>query len=369
MYIYPPGEGELAAYGTGEAVLTLPDAPYGTYWFNLQLRVAELWNPIVGSAVTFDIYIGETLASHEEGRITGGWYDIFGLWFPGDFVYVPPVKIKIELASSTLTPLGDNDNKLNPNYREEGPDKRKYIIDWSKVKKTGVTVRVNDLSGNPVPNYPITMTAFGVDLSGGHDHIPDRPWGLFVTTEHDTVNFLWGETDNEGKITCTYLSSGIGGKDSIAAWGYDYDKDTASAIVFLKVKDLEELKPATNYELTGAFGDPGVRSEHRSNHYGTSVLVGKLKELADSVYTNTQDKLRFNDMSLMNGGPFDIWNNWDTPHQTHRNGISVDLDDYVRSKAGELRAISKEEVLEWMKTIVNQPDIIPEGDHYHITIR
>ncbi len=369
MYIYPPGEGELAAYGTGEAVLTLPDAPYGTYWFNLQLRVAELRNPIVGSAVTFDIYIGETLASHEEGRITGGWYDIFGLWFPRDFVYVPPVKIKIELASSTLTPLGDNHNKLNPNYRKEGPDKREYIIDWSKVRKTGATVRVNDLSGNPVPNYPITMTAFGVDLSGGHDHIPERPWGLFVTADHDTVDFLWGETDGEGKVTCTYLSSGIGGKDSIAAWGYDYEKDTASAIVSLKVKGLEELGAGDHYKLIGAYGTDDVTSEHRINHCGTTTLVSKLKALADSVYNDKKYFIRINDMSLSSGGPFDILNNWDTPHQYHREGVSADIDNEVETADGTRKAISSTQFTTWLKKVVDDPKAGYEGDHFHVTIK
>jgi hypothetical protein len=353
----------LDAYGTGEAELTVPDAPYGTYSFNLQLRVAELWDPFTGSAVTFDIYIGDSLARHDEGRITGGLYTIFGIWHPPNFVYVPPVRIKIELASSTLAPLGDNDNKLNPNYRKEGPDKRRYIIDWSKVGSTGVTVRVNELNGNPVSNYPITMTAFGVDLSGGHDHISNRPSGLFVTTEHDTVDRLWGETNEEGKITCTYLSSGIGGRDSIAAWGYDYDKDTASAIVFLKVKDLEELEPGDHYVLTGAFGDAGVSSRHRTNHYGTSNLLKNLKALSDSVFADSGYALKINDMSLIFGGPFDIANNWDTPHRTHREGVSADIDELYSNGV----AIDQEYFERMVTSRPFSGTFLDEKTHFHVT--
>lgn len=353
----------LPAYGTGEAELTLPDAPHRIYSVNLQLRVAELANPIVGSAVTFDIYIGDSLARHDEGRITGGWYDIFGLWFPGRFVYMPPVRIKIELAPSTLAPIGDSDNKLNPNYRKEGPDKRQYIIDWSKVESTGVTVRVNELNGNPVSNYRITMTAFGVDLSGGHDHIPDRPWGLFVSTEHDTVDYFWGETDGEGKVTCTYLSSGIGGKDSIAAWGYDSEKDTASAIVLLKVKGLEELGAGNHYKLIGAYGTGSVVSQHRINHYGTAKLVSKLKSLADSVYSAKKYRIRINDMSLPSGGPFDIANNWDTPHQTHREGVSADIDELYSN--GE--AIDQDYFERMVTSRPFSGTFFDEKTHFHVT--
>lgn len=97
----------LDAYGTGEAELTIPNGLSEGYSFNLQARVAELWDPYVGTAVTFDIYVGGVLARSDSGRITGDFWTIFGLWFPPHFYYtIPPVvRIKIQLASSPLLHL------------------------------------------------------------------------------------------------------------------------------------------------------------------------------------------------------------------------------------------------------------------------
>jgi hypothetical protein len=278
------------------------------------------------------------------------------------------VRIKIQLASSILAPLGDNDNKNNPNYRAEGPDTRTKIIDWSKVRTTKVTVLVNDLKGNPVPSYHIGMSGMGVDLSGGHDHTPDRPRGQFVTADDDTVSVFSGATNQEGKVTSTYPTSGIGGKDSIIARGFDADKDTASAIVWLKVKGLEELGAGDHYKLIGVI--PG----HRINHYGSSTLVNKLKALADSVYSVKKYRIRISDISLPSGGPFDDRNNWDTPHQKHREGVSVDVSSIAETDDGSEKNVDEETLDKLFKKLT--PDFkysieneVKDARHFHLTVR
>ena len=77
-----------------------------------------------------------------------------------------------------------------------------------------------------------------------------------------------------------------------------------------------------------------MTSQHRVNHYGTSDLIKKLKALADSLYADSSHVLRLNDLSLQFGGPFDIKNNWDTPHQTHRLGVNGDVS--YRSATGAI---------------------------------
>jgi hypothetical protein len=364
MFIQVPYTGEVVAFGTGQATLALADAPYGTYTFNLQLRVADLWNPIVGSAVTFDIYVGGSLARHDEGRITGGWYSIFGIWRPDNFVLFPEVKIKVEVASSTLTPLADGDNKLNPDYREFGPDKRTKIIDWSKVKKTNLKVKIMDLSDQPVADYPFRIKALVREESGGHDHTSERPNGRFVTAYEETLAVLDDRSDFEGKAKYTYLCSGIGGVDSVFVRAIK-ETDTASVTIDLKIANLTELKPSERYRLVGSFGESGVSSRHISNHYGTSNLVQKLQALADSVHADSSYILRINDISLLLGGPFDIKNNWDTPHQTHREGVCADIDDIDASK----KILDKEY---FERIVTSKPfsgRFLDEKTHYHVTFK
>jgi hypothetical protein len=79
-------------------------------------------------------------------------------------VVIRGIKIKVTAEKATLTPLGDNDNTGPKNAR---------VIDWTKRKPTGVTVTVTYTDGNPVPDYPFTLSAFVRSNSGGHDHNDD----------------------------------------------------------------------------------------------------------------------------------------------------------------------------------------------------
>jgi hypothetical protein len=83
------------------------------------------------------------------------------------------------------------------------------------------------------------------------------------------------------------------------------------------------------YVLTGENGNPGVTSDHYQNHYGLPLLLANVKNLALSFNLTTGQTLGINDMSLSEGGKFDILNNWyktRTAHVLHRNGNSVDVD-------------------------------------------
>lgn len=286
-----------------------------------------------------------------------------------NIVIFEPAILKLALSQSTLRPLGDSDNKHNPNYNKDGPDKRKKIIDFSRVKTTTVTVRVTDRFLKPVPSYPFTLKALVRPNSGGHDHSSYRPTGRFIKGT-DTVATVNDATGSDGRRTYTYLSSGIGGIDSLFVEGLT-DKDTASAIIVLKMAEFEELRSGEKYVLVGAFGEPGVTSEHRKNHFGSSTLISKLKQMADTVhaYKNLGYRLRINDMSLQHGGPFDLNNNWDTPHQTHREGVSADIDNEVETADNGRKVITQKQLAEWARAAKAGNNIGNEGNHFHITIR
>lgn len=274
------------------------------------------------------------------------------------------VVIKVEVADNVLEPLGRYEHKPNPNYNPNGPDKRKRIIDFSKVEKTTVTINITDKKNNPIPNYNFTMKALVRQNSGGHDHSGNRPIGSYITSTGDTLSTVTEKTDVQGKAVYTYLSSGIGGIDSIFVQGKT-PKDTASAKIALKIGDFELLQDGAHYDLVGSFGEPGVSSEHIFNHNGTSDFVSKIKALADSVYADSSYVLRINDMSLKLGGPFDINNDWDTPHVTHREGVQADIDD--------VDANGKKLLLQYLESFIKNPpffgNILDEGNHFHVTLR
>jgi hypothetical protein len=246
------------------------------------------------------------------------WWSNFGI---GEVVIKVP-KIKVVADKSTLTPLGDNDNKkLDPTCTvpKGQSDTCHRVIDWSKRKTAHVTITVMDANNNPVPDYPFTLSAFVRPNSGGHDHNTNRPTGKFIHNT-DTVATFQDKTNSEGKAVYTYICSGFGGVDSIYVKG-KADRDTSSTTILLQFSGLEELTEGDHYELYG------TKPIHPRNHYGTATLVTKLKALADSVYADSSWVLRYNDMSLVNGGPFDFTESWNTPHQLHRQGVSVDVSD------------------------------------------
>jgi hypothetical protein len=290
-------------------------------------------------------------------------------WCPISQVIVKKsVNIKLEVGTTSLPPLGDDDNKDNPNYNRDGPDKRIKIMDSSKVRKTTATVTVTDADNKPVKDYSFSIKALVRANSGGHEHSEDRPTGRFVTVAKETLVAVQAKTESDGKKEFTYLSSGIGGIDSIFVKGTT-DKDTASAVIVLKLGDLEDLTDGNHYDLVGEYGETDVTSRHRRNHYGKVDLIKKVKALADTIYADKKYELRINDMSLQLGGPFDIYNNWDTPHQKHRQGVSADIDDYVVKENGKSISITKDQLSFWLKKVSKDASIGDEGNHFHLTVK
>lgn len=279
------------------------------------------------------------------------------------FTVLPPLKVtlRLDVRDRTLRPLGDSDNKVNPNYKKDGPDARKRIIDFAKVKWTTVALAVKDEQNNPVPNFQFTMQAFVRSYSGGHDHDGDRPTGRFITKTNDTVATFQDKTGTDGKATYKYLCSGIGGVDSIFVGGVRAT-DTASAVIIVKITDLQELTEGDRYDLVGMYGTGDVKSQHRTNHFGTPRLIQKLKALADSLHKDSSYVMRVNDMSLIYGGPFDTENNWNTPHETHREGLNTDI-SYTAT--GDRRI--PEQMFRKMTDNLNGK-VKPHG-HYHVTFR
>jgi hypothetical protein len=355
LYVNSP-LGLLTAQGTGGAVLTIPNAPGGLYSITLREEVGYLTN--VGLEAKEKIFLDTTLMRSGTYQKIGGPGYVYWTIPP----YQTPVKLKIALASNDLAPLGDTDNKKNP---DRSDTLRPMVIDFSKTKTTPMNVFASYLDGTPIRNYLLTFRAYGKDTTGGHKHTGSRPGGRFLTTLKDTVSVMQQRTDTLGKVQTTYFCSGFGGRDSIYVRGA-LSTDTATALVSVRVMDLEELTAGSHYDLIGE------TDQHPRNHFGTKKTISKLKVLADTAYARSAWTLRYNDISLVNGGPFDcdashIWN---TPHQNHRQGVSVDLDDLAKTGSGN-KAITKKKLTEWIEIIQGSDHLsfIDEGSHFHVTVK
>jgi len=280
--------------------------------------------------------------------------------------FIRPLKFTILTARTRIRPLRDQDNRKNPAYVDStSPDQRRKIIDSLKVDTTMVFVKLTDGQNRSVSSYRFRARALVVDSTGGHDHIPGRTKGNFITPTGDTLNNANVVTGSDGQVRFTYLSSGFGGMDSLVVDGHS-PSDTGTVKVELSFGDFTLLQAGTHYTLTGAYGDPNVHSVHKVNHYGTQNLVTQLGVLADSVFRKSGLILKYNDMSLKGGGPFDITNNWNTPHQNHRQGVNVD----IATTDANGRAVSET----YLRNLVDKVcggTLVREARpaHYHVTIQ
>lgn len=186
-------------------------------------------------------------------------------------------------------------------------------------------------SGAIIPNATITIASkTGRANTGGHDHDDSsRPTGAF--------SYLTGNTGPSGtSFEPTFTAPEISGIVDVVvtcSGPAGYSCQTTTLPIAVRISDLVLLRAGVDYILTGSAGDPGVTSLHVDNHFGVASFVFKLQALGTAYFLHYMNqpapRLRFNDMSLTEGGLFDVSNNWQpTPlgHFEHRIGVSVDVD-------------------------------------------
>ena len=281
--------------------------------------------------------------------------------------------ITLKFSKNELKPLGDSDNKNEDPKCVSPPtkDSCRKVIDFSKVDNCTLTLSVTDHLGKGIADYPFWIQTGVRDSSGGHDHATGRPTGWLITPDKDTVKLFRGKTDTTGKSIFRYLCSGVGGVDSVYAEGMT-KKDTATATLSLTMGKFDSLEIGTHYDLIGQYGTHDVQSPHRMNHYGSQALIGMIKALSDTAFNDKKIKLRINDMSLELGGPFDCSPHslWNTPHQNHREGVSVDIDDQATTSIGANTLVTKKHLNDWAQRVQKGGlSIGDERTHFHLTIK
>lgn len=208
-----------------------------------------------------------------------------------------------------------------------------------------VTVHVvHEVTGDPIRDTTVYMSASGLANQGGHIHTAGtRPVGTFSPSS--------GKTNTNGYFTSTYTAGVVGGADNVRARCGD---DSGGYNLSIAVPGLGELPPGDNYTLTGA------TSTHPYNHYGTNATRLALVSIANHYHADFPGAgaLRYNDMSLVKGGLFDIYADWAPPHDEHRAGTNCDLS--MSNVPAENRATLAQIVA------LYDGSYLDEGNHWHL---
>jgi hypothetical protein len=175
-----------------------------------------------------------------------------------------------------------------------------------------------------------------------------------------TLAAAQGTTGANGTFQTTYTAPIFGGQVGIFARFGTFDRGEPMQIL---VYDLSSLGAGANYHLVGS------TASHPDNHYGTSTALNNLPLIAGDYRTQfygqnqipAAERLRYNDMSLTNGGKFDLSNNWcaNCSHAEHRVGINCDVG------SGNVAA-NRRQALEAIFQLRGSPGFLNEGDHWHL---
>jgi hypothetical protein len=216
------------------------------------------------------------------------------------------------------------------------------------VQTLGLTVHCfNVATGAIINNCNVTIAPKARALSGGHDHdSASRPKGSFDPSS--------GSTGTSG-LNTTYTSPEPSGIIDVTITGTAPDGTALIPSTFtigVQISGLAPLGAGTNYDLVGA------TANHGDNHYGTASLNGALVNLADSYAAAfPNNKLAYNDMSLVTGGVFDINGSWAPPHASHRMGVDCDVRFVPPTQRRRFRQLIM---------AAGISTVFQEGDHWHM---
>ncbi len=262
----------------------------------------------------------------------------------GDLIIQAQENESVSNASFSAMSIGA-DFSVRPSVRNltSGNREEKVDFNFSCIDRN---------TGQNVPNCSITFSLAENEESGGHNHTGGRPLGEMSPSS--------GNSGPTAILETTYKAPEVSGIVTLdatgSAPGFGFFQSTFT--IHVRVPGLQGMPPGANYALVGSFGEPGVTSRHTSNHYGLPAMNSMLITLANR-YAGAfpGEKIRINDMSLVDGGLFDINNNWLPDHKSHRFGTDADIPFVPKLSRQEFRRM----ILE-----VGIGKIITERTHLHL---
>lgn len=215
---------------------------------------------------------------------------------------------------STASPTGDF--PVVPNLIvNTGSSVCSYVA--SASYNLNLTARCVDATGSDVScNVAITDTADAT--TGGHFHnSPPVPAGF--SPDMSGLSVTSGSTGSSG-LPFVYTPHAVSDTVTLTLTGTDTNGNSlvpASAKINVGVTGLSAMPVSPFYSLTGG----GAQfPAHPNNHFGLPSMNVALAGIAqDFAAAFPGSVLSYNDMSLIEGGVFDLNKDWAPPHCGHRS--------------------------------------------------
>lgn len=227
------------------------------------------------------------------------------------------------------------------------------------TSRTTITVSVTDAAGTPVPNVDVRLALHSREGSAGHEHLGDKPPGIYQTLAREPLPSGTINTGPSGVAKLYFVAPEVSGPVQLEGSSANAASDTTT--VQVGIAGLEPLPPGASYVFTGAVG-----GRHGDNHFGTPAALAAFRQFADSLYQWIGEPLGINDVSLAQGGLFDVGDQpWVLPHGYHRRGTHAD----IRTKYESRRVFSKklqERMRALWKFTLRYGEPVNEADHLHL---
>ena len=179
----------------------------------------------------------------------------------------------------------------------------------------------------PAQGVFVHLTAKGIEGTGGHDHDGNRPAGSFIVAN--------GTTASNGRYATLYRASAFAGVERLFVESpHALNKDSVDLLV--RYQGLVLLGTNTLYEKIGGTtkhtGPPSSTIDN--NHWGKPQAINWLGNIAAKYWLQLKptNVIKYNDISLPQGGGFDIDGGWKDDirslgagHVLHRTGTAVDI--------------------------------------------
>jgi hypothetical protein len=225
--------------------------------------------------------------------------------------------------------------------------------------RTTVTVSVTDAARRPIPNVDVALTLEAREGSAGHEHVGSKPPGLLQTLAHEPLPKGTINTGSSGVARLYFVAPEVSGPVQLEGTSMNARADTTT--VQVGISGLEPLPPGPHYVFTGA-----VTGRHTDNHYGTPAALAAFREFADSLSEWIGEPLGINDISLEQGGLFDVGGTqWEIPHGYHRRGTHADISTKYASRQVFSRKLQERMRALWRVTL-HHGIPVNEDDHLHL---
>lgn len=265
------------------------------------------------------------------------------------------------VLEQTLKIIMDGRHEVQPiiTRRKNDPACDTYLGQIGDTNRIGFRTKITR-GGKVLKKHSIKLWSNYIDGTGGHNHVlPRRPSDAFTFIRSGvTVNVPSerARRQNYGSFFsyrsgATFDSDSMKGmvltrptQDTVSRFEYIASIWGDSMKIFLKsienpllsidsvkiierIPNLDSIGEGADYTLTGGreehHGPPTYQTDQ--NHFGTAVTINNIRNIASDYRQRFNLLLVINDMSLPNGGKFDIEGEWRGSHATHREGKNVDI--------------------------------------------